>query len=157
MIETILIEGLIYSIMVLGLFISYRTLNFCDMTVDGAFPLGGCILAACLTHGLSPICGITLAFFGGCIAGLCTTMLYTKLRVPDLLAGILMMTMLYSINLRIMSNRANVSFLRVSTTFSKIIEFTESHFGSIPGETVILLFLVLFIVVFKLILDLFPV
>ena len=51
MIETILIEGLIYSIMVLGLFISYRTLNFCDMTVDGAFPMGGCILAACLTQG----------------------------------------------------------------------------------------------------------
>lgn len=155
MIETILIEGLIYSIMVLGLFISYRTLNFCDMTVDGAFPMGGCILAACLTHGLSPVCGITLAFVGGCLAGLCTTMLYTKLRVPDLLAGILMMTMLYSINLRIMSNRANVSFLRIPTTFSKIIEFTETHFGSIPGETGILLFLVLFIVIFKLVLDLF--
>ena len=155
MIETILIEGLIYSIMVLGLFISYRTLNFCDMTVDGAFPMGGCILAACLTHGLSPICGISLAFAGGCLAGLCTTLLYSKLRVPDLLAGILMMTMLYSINLRIMSNRANVSFLRIPTTFSKIIEFTETHFGSIPSETGILLFLVVFIVIFKLILDLF--
>lgn len=155
MIETILIEGFIYGIMVLGLFISYRTLNFCDMTVDGAFPMGGCILAACLMHGVPPLIGILLAFIGGCIAGLCTTLLYTKLRVPDLLAGILMMTMLYSVNLRIMSNRANVSFLRVTTTFSKITEFTETHFPNLPSETGVLVFLVIFIVVFKCLLDLF--
>lgn len=155
MIETILIEGFIYGIMVLGLFISYRTLNFCDMTVDGAFPMGGCILAACLTHGMAPVTGILLAFIGGCAAGLCTTLLYTKLRVPDLLAGILMMTMLYSINLRIMSNRANVSFLRVTTTFSKLTNFVEETFPAIPSETGILVFLIIFIVIFKLLLDLF--
>lgn len=141
--------------MVLGLFISYRTLNFCDMTVDGAFPMGGCILAACLTHGVPPLVAIILAFLGGCVAGFFTTLLYTKLKVPDLLAGILMMTMLYSINLRIMSNRANISFLRISTPFSKLIEFTETHFPGIPSETGILLFLVVFIVIFKLLLDLF--
>ena len=117
--------------------------------------MGGCILAACLTHGLTPVCGITLAFIGGCLAGLCTTLIYTKLRVPDLLAGILMMTMLYSVNLRIMSNRANVSFLRIPTTFSRITEFTETHFPSIPAESGILLFLIIFIVLFKLLLDLF--
>jgi len=155
MLETILIEGFIYGIMVLGLFISYRTLNFCDMTVDGAFPMGGCILAACITHGMSPVVGIFFAFAGGCLAGLCTTLLYTKLRVPDLLAGILMMTMLYSINLRIMSNRANISFLRIETTFSKITAFTSAHFPSIPNETGILVFLLIFIIIFKLLLDLF--
>jgi len=155
MIETILIEGLIYGIMVLGLFISYRTLNFCDMTVDGAFPMGGCILAACLTHGLAPVTGIFLAFIGGCIAGFFTTLLYTKLRVPDLLAGILMMTMLYSINLRIMSNRANISFLRISTTFSKLTDFTTKAMPNLPSETGILIFLLIFIVIFKLLLDLF--
>ena len=149
MIETILIEGFIYGIMVLGLFISYRTLNFCDMTVDGAFPMGGCILAACLTHGIPPLIAILLAFLGGCVAGLCTTLIYTKLKVPDLLAGILMMTMLYSINLRIMSNRANISFLRISTPFSKIIEFTQSKFPNIPSETGILIFLTIFIILFK--------
>lgn len=155
MIETILIEGLIYSIMVLGLFISYRTLNFCDMTVDGAFPLGGCILATCLLAGVPPFLALLLAFFGGCLAGLVTSVLYTKLRVPDLLAGILMMTMLYSINLRVMSNRANVSFLRLSTTFSKLTDFVQNNFPSIPGETGILVFLLIFILVFKFILDLF--
>ncbi len=155
MIETILIEGFIYGIMVLGLFISYRTLNFCDMTVDGAFPMGGCILAACLTHGIPPLIAILLAFLGGCVAGLCTTLIYTKLKVPDLLAGILMMTMLYSINLRIMSNRANISFLRISTPFSKIIEFTQTKFPNIPSETGILIFLTIFIILFKFSLDLF--
>lgn len=155
MIETILIEGFIYGIMVLGLFISYRTLNFCDMTVDGAFPMGGCILAACLTHGVPPVIAIILAFVGGCVAGFFTTLLYTKLKVPDLLAGILMMTMLYSINLRIMSNRANISFLRISTPFSKMIEFTEEHLPNLPSETGVLLFLVIFIVIFKSLLDLF--
>ena len=155
MIETILIEGLIYGIMVLGLFISYRTLNFCDMTVDGAFPMGGCILAACLTAGLPPSLGILLAFIGGCIAGFCTTMLYTKLRIPDLLAGILMMTMLYSINLRIMSNRANISFLRLETTFSRLSTYFEENFPALPSETGILLFLIVFIIIFKAVLYLF--
>lgn len=155
MIETILIEGFIYGIMVLGLFISYRTLNFCDMTVDGAFPLGGCVLATCLLNGVPPFVAIVLAFFSGCLAGLVTTILYTKLRVPDLLAGILTMTMLYSVNLRIMSNRANVSFLRLSTTFSKLTGFVETHFPNIPNETGVLVFLLVFIIIFKSLLDLF--
>lgn len=155
MIETILIEGIIYGIMVLGLFISYRTLNFCDMTVDGAFPMGGCILAVCLVHGVPPVIAVLLAFFGGCAAGFFTTLLYTKLRVPDLLAGILMMTMLYSVNLRIMGNRANISLLRVSTPFSKLTEFTQNVFPGIPSETGILLFLLLFIIIFKALLDIF--
>lgn len=155
MIETILIEGLIYAIMVLGLFVSYRVLNFCDMTVDGAFPMGGCIMAACLLGGIPPVLAVFIAFIGGCIAGLCTTLLYTKLRIPDLLAGILMMTMLYSVNLRIMHNRANVSFLKMTTTFSRITAFMETNFPQITSEAGILLFLVVFIVIFKILLDIF--
>ena len=114
MFETIIIEGLIYGIMVLGVFISFRTLNFCDMSVDGAFPMGGCILAVCLMAGVPAALALPLVFLCGCLVGLCTTLLYTKLRIPDLLAGILMMTMLYSVNLRIMGNRANISFLRIN-------------------------------------------
>ncbi len=155
MLETILIEGFIYGIMVLGVFVSYRTLNFCDMTVDGAFPLGGCILAVCLLTGIPAPIALLLAFFGGCLAGLCTTMLYTKLRIPDLLSGILMMTMLYSINLRIMNNRSNISFLRIETPFSKITAFFKEQFPTLPSELGILLFLLLFIVILKALLDLF--
>ena len=103
--------------MVLGVFMSYRVTNFCDMTVDGAFPMGGCILAACLLLGVNPFLALCLAFLGGALAGLCTTVIYTKLKIPDLLAGILMMTMLYSVNLRIMKNTANVSFLKIATPF----------------------------------------
>ena len=97
MISGILIEGFIYGIMVLGVFMTFRVLNFCDMTVDGSFPMGACILAACLTRGLPPSVALLLAFCGGAAAGLVTSLVYTKLRIPDLLAGILVMTMLYSV------------------------------------------------------------
>lgn len=155
MISSILIEGLIYGIMVLGVFVTFRVLNFCDMTVDGSFPMGGCILAACLVHGMSPAASLLAAFAGGLVAGMCTTLIYTKLHIPDLLAGILMMTMLYSVNLRIMSNRANVSFLKVNTTFSGITSWMEQSFPAVSPEWGILVFLVLFVLVLKGLLDLF--
>ena len=155
MIHSILIEGLIYGIMVLGVFASFRILNFCDMTVDGSFPLGGCILAACLLHGIPPAAALVIAFAGGLAAGFFTTLIYTRLRVPDLLAGILMMTMLYSVNLRIMSNRANVSFLKVNTTFSRITAWMTQMFPSVSPEWGILLFLVIFVMLLKGGLDLF--
>lgn len=155
MIANILIEGIIYGIMVLGVFMSYRVLNFCDMTVDGAFPMGGCILACCLCAGIPPFVGLLLAFAGGLLAGLCTTVIYTRLRIPDLLAGILTMTMLYSINLRIMHNRANISFLKIATPFSKIKDFMELHFANISPEWGICIFLLIFVIVLKFVLDLF--
>ncbi|MBR4386160.1 MAG: ABC transporter permease [Treponema sp.] len=152
---SIIIEGLIYGIMVLGVFMSYRVTNFCDMTVDGAFPMGGCILAACLLLGVNPFLALCLAFLGGVLAGLCTTVIYTKLKIPDLLAGILMMTMLYSVNLRIMKNTANVSFLKIATPFSKITSFCESHFPSLPAEVGVCIFLVVFVIALKWVMDIF--
>ncbi len=120
MISGILIEGLIYGIMVLGVFMTFRVLNFCDMTVDGSFPLGACVLATCLTLHIHPVIALYLAFMAGACAGLITTVIYTKLRIPDLLAGILVMTMLYSVNLRVMRNQANVSLLRLDTPFKTV-------------------------------------
>ena len=141
MISGILIEGLIYGIMVLGLFTTFRVLNFCDMTVDGSFPMGACVLAACLA---------------GLAAGLITSLIYTKLRIPDLLAGILTMTMLYSVNLRIMSNRANVSFLRTPTLFSKIIDGMYELFPAVENpDWGIVVFLILFVAALKILLDIF--
>lgn len=158
MIYSIIIEGLIYGLMVLGVFMSYRVLNFCDMTVDGAFPMGGCILAACLSAGMNPVFALLLAFTGGMLAGLCTTVIYTKLRIPDLLAGILTMTMLYSINLRIMHNRANISFLKIATPFSRITDFILDKFPNIPegAEQIgVCLFLLVFVFIVKFIMDVF--
>ncbi len=151
MITGILIEGLIYGIMVLGVFMTFRVLNFCDMTVDGAFPMGACVLAACLTQGISPALALLIAFTAGLLAGFFTTLIYTKLRVPDLLAGILMMTMLYSVNLRIMSNKANVSLLRVQTVFSSL----KDIFPAAWGDWSVVIFMTVFVVILMLLLNLF--
>ena len=112
MIEGMLIEGLIFGIMVLGVFATYRVLNFCDMTVDGSFPMGGAVMAVLLLHGVNPVFALVAVFAAGIVAGLVTTFIYTKFHIPDLLAGILMMTMLYSINLRIMG-MPNISLLGI--------------------------------------------
>lgn len=153
MISGILIEGLIYGIMVLGVFMTFRVLNFCDMTVDGSFPLGACVLAVCLTHGIAPSLALLIAFVAGGVAGFCTTLIYTKLRIPDLLAGILMMTMLYSVNLRVMSNHANVSFLRIPTIFSNLTAWAGAN--GFNGDGAIVIFLLLFVGALTVLLNLF--
>ena len=150
MVSGILIEGFIYAIMVLGVFMTFRVLNFCDMTVDGSFPLGACILAACITHGVPPALSLLIAFVGGGIAGFFTNLIFSKLKIPDLLSGILMMTMLYSVNLRIMSNHANVSLLRVNTVFKSL----EKTFP-VLGDWSIVIFMALFIGVLTLLLNTF--
>lgn len=155
MISSIIIEGLIYGIMVLGVFSTFRILNFCDMTVDGSFPLGACVLAACLLKGMNPAAAIFISFCAGLTAGLVTSAVYTKLKIPDLLAGILTMTMLYSVNLRIMSNKANVSFLKIPTLFSKISDSMYEYFPSVDPQWGIVVFLIVFVFALKALLDLF--
>lgn len=159
MLNSILIEGLIYGIMVLGVFSTFRVLNFCDMTVDGSFPLGACVLAACLTAGIPPVAAIFIAFLSGLVAGIATSAIYTKLKIPDLLAGILTMTMLYSVNLRIMSNKANISFLKIDTLFSKIQDKAYDFFFDMglefDVEWALVFFLIVFVAVLKILMDLF--
>ncbi len=155
MIEGICIEGLVYGIMVLGVFLEFRILNFCDMTVDGSFPMGACVLAACLTRHIHPLPALLLVFAAGLTAGCITSLIYTKLKIPDILAGILCMTMLYSVNLRIMSNRSNVSFLKIPTPFSQIMDYMEHNVPSLPPETGVVLLLIIGVGVLKLLLDVF--
>src|SRR5690242_3058041 len=111
MIEGILVEGLIYRIMVLGVFITFRVLDFPDLTVDGSFPLGAAIMVQCILLGVNLWLALLIAFVGGVLAGIVTAVIHNHLKVPNLLAGILTMTMLYSINIRILGNRANVPVL----------------------------------------------
>ncbi|GMO43633.1 MAG: ABC transporter permease [Termitinemataceae bacterium] len=153
MIEGILIEGLVYGIMVLAVFITFRVLNFADMTVDGSLPLGAAIMTVCLINGLPPFVSVFIAFCGGAVAGLVTALIHTKLKIPDLLSGILTMTMLRSVILRIMSNRANIPLLRTETTFSKITLLTsqitqDSNIG-------IVIYCIVFVMLIKLAIDLF--
>ena len=148
MIEGMLIEGLIFGIMVLGVFSTYRVLNFCDMTVDGSFPLGASVMAVLLVNHVNPVLAIIAVILAGLLAGLCTTFIYTKFKIPDLLAGILMMTMLYSVNLRIMG-KANISLYDVDTIF------TGSLASFFPDEWGIVLIAAIFAFVIKASLDLF--
>jgi putative ABC transport system permease protein len=152
MIEGILVEGLIYGIMVLGVFITFRVLDFPDLTVDGSFPLGAALMVQCLLLGVNGWLALLVAFFGGVIAGIVTALIHNHLKVPNLLAGILTMTMLYSINIRILGNRANVPIIDQKTILSDIFSRLS---GTIPDEYIMVLFFVIVALVVKLLIDLF--
>ncbi|MCX5831087.1 MAG: ABC transporter permease [Deltaproteobacteria bacterium] len=152
MIEGILVEGLIYGIMVLGVFITFRVLDFPDLTVDGSFPLGAALMVQCLLLGVNGWLALLVAFIGGVIAGIVTALIHNHLKVPNLLAGILTMTMLYSINIRILGNRANVPIIDQKTILSDI---SSRLSGTIPDEYILMLFFVIVALVVKLLIDLF--
>ena len=116
--------GGIFSIMSLGLYISYKVLNLPDLTVDGSFTLG-CAVSAVMTLSGHPVIGLILAFISGLLAGLVTGVLTTKLKIASLLAGILTMTGLYSVNLKIMNDSPNISLFDCSTVFTPLSAFGE--------------------------------
>jgi putative ABC transport system permease protein len=103
-------QGLLWALLGLGLYLTFRILNFADMTVEGTFPLGAAVSVTAISKGMDPFLATALAFLAGGIAGLVTGLLYTKGKIPSLLAGILTMTAIYSVNLRIMG-KANISLL----------------------------------------------
>ena len=117
MLFSILEQSLILGVMVLGVYITYRILDFPDLSADGTFPLGGAIAAILLVKGVSPTMAILAAAAGGAIAGAVTGLLHTKLKITNLLSGILVMTGLYSINLRIMG-KSNIHLFSVTHMFS---------------------------------------
>ena len=109
--------GVIYAIMALGVFLSFRTLNMPDLTVDGSFVLGAAASAVFCTAG-RPLTGIILALAAGALAGSVTALLHTKLKIQPILAGILTMLALYSVNLKVMGGRANIPLLNRKTIFT---------------------------------------
>lgn len=118
-IQSATILGILWGIMVLGVYMTYRVLNYADLTVDGSFTLGGAISAVYVMAGVPPIVAVLFATVGGMLAGLTTGILHTKFKIPDLLAGILCQFGLYSINLRIMG-KANFGLLNAETVFSQV-------------------------------------
>jgi len=133
------IEGLIFAIMVLGVYISYKILDFPDLTVDGSFVLGAAIFTRCITQELPIGLSMLLAIIGGNVAGFVTGYIHTKFNITNLLSGILVMIGLYSINLRILG-RANVNLFTVDHLFSG-----DNHLTIALGMVVLV----------KLVLDLF--
>ncbi|WP_405079587.1 ABC transporter permease [Paenibacillus chitinolyticus] len=111
-------QGLFYAIMALGVYITFRILDFPDLTVDGSFTTGASIAAVMITHGVSPLLATLAAFAGGAVAGLITGLLHTKGKINALLSGILMMIALYSINLRIMG-KATISLFGSEVLLNK--------------------------------------
>ena len=109
-------QGFIYGILALGVYITYKILDFPDLTVDGSFPLGGAVGAALITKGISPFLALLLAFLAGALAGMLTGLIHVKGKVRDLLAGIIMMTALWTVNLRI-AGTANVPLFSQKTIF----------------------------------------
>lgn len=120
-------QGLAYALVAVGIVISFRILAFPDLTVDGSFALGGAVVARLITDGMPPIYGILIAVICGFIAGCCTGFLNTRLKINSLLAGILMMTILYSVNLRIMG-RSNIQLLTIDTILTPIENLDVSRF-----------------------------
>ena len=120
-IQSAISQGILWGIMTLGVYITFRILNFADLTVDGSFTLGGGVSAILVAGGLSPVLAIPVAVAGGMMAGFCTGFLTTKMRIPGLMASILTQIALYSVNLRVM-NSPNVPLLRITTLFTSVAD-----------------------------------
>ncbi len=101
-------QGMIWGIMAVGVYITFKIMDIADLTVDGSFATGGATLVVCVAAGMNTVLAMVIAFIVGCLAGLVTGVFHTKFGIPAILAGILTQLALYSINLRIMTQRANV-------------------------------------------------
>lgn len=118
-------QGILWGIMVLGIYITYKILNISDMTVDGSFALGSCVCATMIVnYEMNPILALILAALAGMAAGAVTGILHTVFEIPAILAGILTQISLWSINLRIMGRKSNIPLLKVDTIFTGIVEQT---------------------------------
>ena len=112
----ILEQGFIYGIMALGAYITYKILDFPDLTVDGSFPLGAAVTVALISRGVNPYLTFPIAALCGALAGMCTGLIHVKGKVRDLLSSIIMMTALYTINYRI-AGKSNVPMFSMKTAF----------------------------------------
>lgn len=149
---TIVEQGLIYGILALGVYITYKILDFPDLTTDGSFPLGAAVTAALISKGVNPWLTLPAAFAAGALAGICTGLIHVKGKVRDLLSGIIMMTALWTINLRI-AGTSNVPLFSQETIFKN--DFIESVIpDGMSGYTTLLLILIL-TVICKVVLDLY--
>lgn len=137
---SVVTQSLILAIMAIGVYITFKILDFPDMTADGSYTMGAAISAAALAGGLNPLVGVLLAVVGGALAGMVTGLLHIKVKISNLLSGILTMGMLYSINLRIMG-KSNIPLF----TFPNLFK------GDIPPVVIALIF----VLIAKILLDLF--
>ncbi len=125
-------SGLLYALLALGVFLSYRVMKIPDLTVDGSFGTGAAVSAVLALNGM-PLLGVLLAFPAGMAAGAVSALLHTRLRVPPVLAGILTMTALYSVNLRILGNKASFGLVGKDTVFTPLEGLEALPFGNVAA------------------------
>lgn len=147
---TIIEQGLTYGILALGVYITYKILDFPDLTTDGSFPLGAAVTAALISRGVNPYLTLPIAFAAGALAGVCTGLIHVKGRIRDLLSGIIMMTALWTINLRI-AGTSNVPLFSKETIFKN--SFLEKLLPEAMQPYGTLIVIVILAAVAKLILD----
>lgn len=135
-------QGLLWALMALGVYVTFRVLDIADLTVEGSFPLGAATAASMMVAGYGPLAALAAAFVAGMLAGVVTGLLHTKMKIPALLAGILTMIALYSVNLRIMG-KANLSLLGVDTLF----KITKSALDLTMAQTTLVVGLAVTIIV----------
>lgn len=141
-------QGVVWAVMALGVYITFRLLDIADLSAEGSFPLGAAICAVLITSGINPIIATITAFFGGSIAGAVAGWIHTKLKIPALLTGILVLTALYSINLHVMAGRPNIALLGQTTIYSMVQEATGwSKNLSIATITLIILAIIILLLV----------
>ena len=149
---TILEQGLIYGLLALGIYITYKILDFPDLTVDGSFPLGAAVTAILIKNGMNPYLTIPIAFLAGAVAGVCTGLIHVKCKVRDLLSGVIMMTALYTINMLIAGTN-NLPIFSNETIFKN--EWLYSIFGETIPSYMKLVTICIIVIIAKLLLDFF--
>lgn len=142
LILSVLEQGMIYAIMALGVYITYKILDFPDLTVDGSFPMGAAVACIMISKGMNPYFTLPVSFLAGAAVGMITGMIHVKLKVRDLLSGIIMMTALYTVNLRI-AGRANLPIYNQDNIFKN--QFVDALFPNFlePYKTVIIIFVIM--------------
>ena len=143
-------QGLLWSVLAVGVYLSYRFLNISDLTSEGSFTLGAAVCASNIVRGTDPLLSCLLALLAGALAGLVTGVLHTKFKMPSLLAGILSMTGLYSINLRIMG-KANIPLTQSVTLLTKLknaLGLTRDRDGAIYLGLIVVIILIVLLVWF---------
>ncbi|MBE5971424.1 MAG: ABC transporter permease [Lachnoclostridium sp.] len=136
-------QGVLWGIMVLGVYITYRLLNISDLTVDGSFALGGCVCATLIINfGMNPVLALVIAALAGMAAGAATGILHTVFEIPAILAGILTQISLWSVNLRVMGGKSNLPLLKTETMISWVgdkLGVTQAQSAMIVGVLVAIL------------------
>lgn len=147
-------QGLVFGIMALGVYLTFRVLKFADLTVDGSFPLGAAVAASLIVSGQNPFLATVAAMIAGAFAGCITGFLHTGAKISDLLSGILTMTSLYSINLRIMG-KPNIPLLNQPTIYSIIQDNMQRIIPDFPGQMLYFFVFIVFALIVKFLLDAF--